>query len=146
VTPLIDPAEIGDERFPREIRPGWHVRVRDGQEVLVDAYVLPTAGGILFLGRTVDADGRYELREYELSGAKRVWTRTPAEQFQYVEALHRRLIAGLGVRGELLSAAKPPPCERPECLAAHTEAARLLAIVDSLSAAARARKKGTVRA
>lgn len=142
----IDPQEIGEERWPREIEPGWHVRLRDGRDVLVGSYVLPTASGILFEGRTVEGDVRHALREYELPGVKRVWTRTPAEQVAYIEAMHRRMIADAGMHAAMLSAAKPAECSRPECVAAHSEVARLLAIVDSLSAHARMRKATAVRA
>ena len=132
-TIAIDPAEIGQLRWAPEIRRGWHVG-RAGELALDDPIV-----GTGYVTVNVQCDrGSIEGRQWPV--CDRVWTRNVEEQVRYIEAMHRRLVADQDAHSAVLSARKPRPCARPECLAAAAEVARLRTIIDSLSAAARARK------
>lgn len=130
MTTLTDPATIGKDRPARSIKAGWHV-VHDGRDAL--------ALGNAFVGRYATVNIRYA--DGQTAGAhwpsdKYVWTRTPAEQLEYIAARHARLLADEHLEKRTLSGAPRPACGRDDCRAqlaiARAEVKRLNSILDSL--------------
>lgn len=85
-----DPRVIGAHRRARLIRSGWHVAMGDGRIGLVveDPVEIP-------LGK-IAADVSWNGMPPELITwpvDRRVWTRTVAEQWAYVEGMHAAVMA-----------------------------------------------------
>lgn len=83
----IDPApralpEIGQTRYAADVRMGWHVQIDDDWRLVKAVRPMGAADDEVLL---VLRDGREERRE-RMSPRKRLMTRNPEEQIQYVEA------------------------------------------------------------
>jgi len=75
--------EIGQSRFARDVRMGWHI-LWDGRWHLVDQAFTSQASGRVQL---VLHEGIHDQRQLPMRGTEPLMTRTPAEQIAHVEAL-----------------------------------------------------------
>jgi hypothetical protein len=130
MTEIIDPAAIGEKRPASQIKMGWHVA---GGLAAHDAFV---GNGTVVVNVRMDS-GVYEGREFRRD--QYVWTRTPEEQIQYIEAKHKQLLAQAGVAAAQLSSQPIPVCHNPACVHARREVKRLNGVFAAMRASGKAR-------